>query len=64
MLKAPMEKPDEQGEIGRFFPIGRERFGIETPIEARKQNGTGKLYFGCPNFDEPYKCRFNGCRNK
>jgi hypothetical protein len=62
--KDPMSTPDFVGEIGGFCPRCKEKYNIETPTKARRQNVTGKLYFGCPNFDPPYKCRFNGCRDK
>ena len=53
MPKDPMERPDYRGEVGGPCPDCRERFGIETPTVARSQQNTGKLYFGCPNFDPP-----------
>jgi hypothetical protein len=63
MPKDPMEKPDYPGEVGGFCPRCKERDGIEVPTIARRQHKTGKLYFGCPNFDPPHNCRFNGCRD-
>lgn len=61
--KCPMDKPDYRGEIGPFCPDCERKHGIKTRLVAREQQGTGKLYFGCPNFDPPYRCRFNGCRD-
>jgi len=61
--KGPMDTPDYRGEIGPFCPECERKHGIKTPLVARQQEGTGKLYFGCPNFGPPYHCRFNGCRD-
>jgi hypothetical protein len=62
MPKDTMERPDRQGEIGAFCPCCKKKHNIEVPTVAREQKGTGKLYFGCPNFK--LGCRFNGCRDK
>ncbi len=63
MPKDPMTRPDRVGEKGGFCPRCKEKFGLETPTVARKHKKDGKLYFGCPNFDPPYSCRFNGIRD-
>ena len=63
MPKDPMEKPDYPGEVGGFCPVCKERYGIEVRTIARRQPATKKLYFGCPNYNPPYNCRFNGCRD-
>lgn len=62
--KDPMETPSYVGEVGGFCPDCKRKFNIETPTKGRRQPSTGKLYFGCPNFDPPHNCRFNGCRDK
>jgi len=59
-----MDTPDYRREIGPHCPECERKYGIKTPLVARQQQGTGKLYFGCPNFDPPYNCRFNGCRDR
>ena len=61
--KGPMDRPDSRGEIGPFCPDCERKHGIKTRLTAREKQGTGKLYFGCPNFDPPYRCRFHGCRD-
>jgi hypothetical protein len=55
MAKHPMEKPERRGEKGGPCP------DCGNPTVARKQPGTGKLYFGCTNYAGG--CRFNGCRD-
>lgn len=55
MPKDPMEKPDSKGERGGLCPW------CGSPTVAREQPSTGKLYFGCTNYDGG--CRFNGCRD-
>jgi len=61
-LKDPMSRPDKVGEKGGFCPKCKQKHDLETPTVARL-SGKGQLYFGCPNFDPPYNCRFNGCRD-
>jgi len=59
-----MDTPDYPGEPGPYCPECERKYVIKTPLVARQQKGTEKLYFGCPNFRPPYSCRFNGCRDK
>jgi hypothetical protein len=51
----PMDTPTRHGEDGPLCP------DCGSPTVARAQQGTGKLYFGCTNFNGG--CRFNGCRD-
>lgn len=57
--KGPMDTPDYQGQIGPYCPKCEKR-GIKVRTKGRAQKGTGKLYFGCPNYPD---CNFNGCRD-
>jgi len=62
--KNPTDTPDYRGQVGPYCPKCEKGHGIKTRLVGRQQKGTGKLYFGCPNFGPPYNCNFNGCRDR